>query len=969
MRRILRIPCRYARWALALFLALASAADASSAGVDWDEAMIVGSTPGNRICYRAEEEIEFTLRLAGVKGEIPPDTYFVDWSCRGEDGVVEKGRAPLPHPKDGIRVKTKMAVPGCVLVEANVVTADGKRVPKKHRWEPRVFFQGGACVEREAIRGGTEPADYDEFWSSCMDQLSKVPPKAKVEKVVIPDDKADCYSLRIDCAGPRPVTGYMTVPKRVGDRKFPLTVGYCGASHNNLNPPSRGSHDSIHIDITVPGFDLGRDDAYLKEFFKTICLSGNEYGFSPEQLKDRDDCYWKWVILRAVRVLQWATALPEWNGKDLSLSAGSQGAWQALHAAALFYKVTDVTADIAWGCDWTGQAEIANRLRSTYRPKCWFPAMAYFDPVFAARRIKCPVSLVARMGDTCSPPTSLTALYNELRVPKSITYQQGRSHGWSPGGMAVESVSDRCAAPLDMVRAAVSRGEKSVSVPKARYFVAPREGEKTYLKLTGLKDVTIDFNGSELVGLVRARMLALSGCTNVTIRNVTVDYAPLPFTQGRIEKVGKGGEWDVRILGGYPCPTAKAVAQVGNAWPIQAYDGKTLELKNPMRFRDGIKIEKTGLDTYRITGGLDRRGDVGDIAVLSCKEDRMATDTSAVTDNRCVDITWENVTVYSTPHGVGFYDELSEKTVFRNCRLVPRPPETDIDKRELRRLRSGNHDAFMCRGAVVGPQIINCAALYHCDDCVNIGGKYAVVVKKEGRTLRVLADGIGASIGEGHPLQIFAYDGRVLPEATAASVRRVGGRTAEELAFLKGQTLWPSLAESCSIALAVTLDRDMEVPLGSLVISRRHTGDGFVVKGCHFGRNRARGMILQASDGVVEDNFIDHPYDLGMKISMSYLWLEGSCGSNIKVRGNRIEKDGGGTGIYVGGTPGAKGGRIPSDAHRNISFLDNVISGVGCGLDITGCTDVVLDGNDIKVSKGKGPPVILGDVKNVRRKE
>jgi len=142
-----------------------------------------------------------------------------------------------------------------------------------------------------------------------------------------------------------------------------------------------------------------------------------------------------------------------------------------------------------------------------------------------------------------------------------------------------------------------------------------------------------------------------------------------------------------------------------------------------------------------------------------------------------------------------------------------------------------------------------------------------------------------------------------------------------------------------------------------------------VVKGCHFGRNRARGMILQASDGVVEDNFIDHPYDLGMKISMSYLWLEGSCGSNIKVRGNRIEKDGGGTGIYVGGTPGAKGGRIPSDAHRNISFLDNVISGVGCGLDITGCTDVVLDGNDIKVSKGKGPPVILRDVKNVRRKE
>ena len=39
----------------------------------------------------------------------------------------------------------------------------------------------------------------------------------------------------------------------------------------------------------------------------------------------------------------------------------------------------------------------------------------------------------------------------------------------------------------------------------------------------------------------------------------------------------------------------------GAFWPVQVYDGKTFELKNPMRHRSGIAIARTGKDTYRIT--------------------------------------------------------------------------------------------------------------------------------------------------------------------------------------------------------------------------------------------------------------------------------------------------------------------------------------------------------------------------------
>ena len=182
---------------------------------------------------------------------------------------------------------------------------------------------------------------------------------------------------------------------------------------------------------------------------------------------------------------------------------------------------------------------------------------------------------------------------------------------------------------------------------------------------------------------------------------------------------------------------------------------------------------------------------------------------------------------------------------------------------------------------------------------------------------------------------------------------------------MKAQGFWPGLAETCSRALTLVLDRDMDVSVGYLVANRRHTGDGFRVKGCHFGRNRARGLILQASDGVVEDNFIDHPFDLGMKISMSHLWLEGTCGSNVRVARNRIEKDGTGTGIYVGGTTGKKGGTVPADSHRNLVFEDNEILDVQTGIRVTGCTGLSLKGNRVRIASPKGRPTVLENVVDV----
>lgn len=155
--------------------------------------------------------------------------------------------------------------------------------------------------------------------------------------------------------------------------------------------------------------------------------------------------------------------------------------------------------------------------------------------------------------------------------------------------------ADAPADPFDYVRDALAKGAKRVRVPTSRYDVAPKarlaDGTLAYLVLKGLDGVTIDFGGSELVGRLRTRVLDCTACTNLTIRGLTVDFAELPFTQGRIVKVDGEGGWDVRILDGYPAPPPTGLKGESSAhddfWPLQAYDARTTETSHSSRRRRG----------------------------------------------------------------------------------------------------------------------------------------------------------------------------------------------------------------------------------------------------------------------------------------------------------------------------------------------------------------------------------------------
>ena len=436
---------------LTVVWAFAAAWTVQAAG-ELEDAVLHGETDKARaIDYKPGETMTFTLQLQGVKS-IPPDTYFISWTRTGDDGKVEKGKSPasLTEP---LVIKTKLDQPGFVRIEASIVDKNGKGYRKSFRGNPntpegkkalnawerkdkRVFFDGGAGVTPETLQSVPEPKDFDAFWARRRARLAKVPLEAEKTELKNYSKNSNVYAVSIKCAGPRPSTGYLTVPKKPG--KYPVKVSFHGYGHSYPNKghvvsPIYGSGDAIYFNFSPHGYELGREPEYYDEFFRSICSGGRTFGFDDKQNADPENSYFSGYTYRIMRALEWLKTLPEWDGKNLIVSGGSMGGMQSVWAAGLDKDVSLARPSIPWCCDIGGRDTLKRLISSWYIHET--PALRYYDPVNLAKRISkdCKVEIVrAGLGDYCCPPSGVAILFNNIPGPKKINWVQGSTHGYVP---------------------------------------------------------------------------------------------------------------------------------------------------------------------------------------------------------------------------------------------------------------------------------------------------------------------------------------------------------------------------------------------------------------------------------------------------------------------------------------------------------------------------------------------------------
>ncbi len=126
---------------------------------------------------------------------------------------------------------------------------------------------------------------------------------------------------------------------------------------------------------------------------------------------------------------------------------------------------------------------------------------------------------------------------------------------------------------------------------------------------------------------------------------------------------------------------------------------------------------------------------------------------------------------------------------------------------------------------------------------------------------------------------------------------------------------------------------------GAVFVPQNAGGNGWTIRNCRFGPNRARALILNASFGVVENCVFDRTEGQAIRASSSYPWLEGGCARNVTVRGCTFID----CNCYFGAVLG-NGGTLPAASHREIAIEGNRFRGRSRVI-VHGCTGLKIAGN------------------------
>jgi hypothetical protein len=244
------------------------------------------------------------------------------------------------------------------------------------------------------------------------------------------------------------------------------------------------------------------------------------------------------------------------------------------------------------------------------------------------------------------------------------------------------------------IDAAVAAGARQVKIQPGTYHAS------SALSLNNLSGLDIDATGVTLILSKLTTALQISGCRDLTIRGLTIDYDPLPMTQGTIVGFGPKREWtDVKIHQGYPDPTFLA-----DGWAFIWTSDKTTRLHKPGTGNRGNKsITSQGDGVWRIAHGgpMNDTAEIGDFLRIPQKVESHG----ALVVGRCTNLTLIGVTFFSAPYHFCTSFRWCDGVTLQSCRIVPGPPPPGATEA---RLFSSVGDGFNFSGITGGLRIEDC---------------------------------------------------------------------------------------------------------------------------------------------------------------------------------------------------------------------------------------------------------------------
>ena len=402
--------------------------------------------------FKTGDEIVFTAKM--LEDRKPAATKKLGYRLFYDKAVIKCG---LVDGTENLTFNVKADKPGWVYLKLYSF-GDGKddQTHVKRVTNPALYVRAskeggiGAVVDPETFRHGKEePADFDEFWNKVKKELAAVPVKL-LESKPIPQEvitkagvknpeKYILSDIKVQCAGGMPVSGYLTMPKNAKKGSLPAMVTYHGAGVRSARLHAGDiAHNIIVLDVNAHGIENSHNDAYYAKLSKEV-YTKKEVGSYPRfGMTDRETFYFKGMFMRVLRALDYVKTLPEWDGKTLIVSGGSQGGIQVLVACALDHDITLAKAKVPALSDHfalkfnrrPGWPQILESKLPEKKIAKIETCLSYYDGVFFAKRVKCPIYLYTGFIDTTCPPTGVFAVLHNIpaTTPKNLFHVPTAGH-------------------------------------------------------------------------------------------------------------------------------------------------------------------------------------------------------------------------------------------------------------------------------------------------------------------------------------------------------------------------------------------------------------------------------------------------------------------------------------------------------------------------------------------------------------
>lgn len=493
-----------------------------------------------------------------------------------------------------------------------------------------------------------------------------------------------------------------------------------------------------------------------------------------------------------------------------------------------------------------------------------------------------------------------------------------------------------------------------MTIPPGVYRMAPTADDRIIIAIRRAHDLAIVADGVTIVCTRGTRALEFAGCSNVTLRGLTLIYDPPNFTQGRVEAVAPDLGWiDVRIDHGYP----------REAWSrVDVFDPATRHRRRGMPFLWGAKAAMNGPDVVRVSHkAIGAAAPVGMRAVMSRGPDAGGICHAVTLENCSGGMTLRDVTIHGAP-GMGLVEAGGAGgTLLQRVRIKPGPAPSGAAEAPL---LSTSWDGILHHAVGHGPTVEDCVIEECGDDSWSVQSSDFLVLSCASNLVVIGSRGEGFVLRPGDRLRA-SLDRPAWKVVSVVPVRRAdAGLPAGIAAELDKASPYGRWKLGGGLA-RLTVEGAPEWSAGDAVYSPDRQGNGFA-----FRRNQVRSsgrLLIKAGDGVIEDNRLR---DIHAIVVCPEVPAEAAAGIEcLIVRRNVVD----GAGWFCPSWDSPQAGALsivqagPGNALRSqttfarLSIENNTFSDVnGPGIVLSSARDVSIASNRFVRTHTVEPPVTGG---------